>query len=151
MADESVVKGALYCIAGDNLGSHCIGGFMENFSTSQYFCRYCLITRSEFQSENPAIIGPERTPETYQSATEQLEREDVTEVQGIKFRSVFNTLENFNVCSPGMPSCLGHDVFNGVLSYDVALYLKYMTVKKKWLTYTILNRRIILVLSLQKH
>lgn len=32
MADKAIVKGALYCIAGDNLGSHCIGGFMENFS-----------------------------------------------------------------------------------------------------------------------
>ncbi|XP_032440389.1 uncharacterized protein LOC116733690 [Xiphophorus hellerii] len=86
MADESVAKGALYRIAGDNPGSRRIGGFTENVSTSQYFCRYCLITRSEFQSENPAIIGPERTPETYRSATKQLEREDVTEVQGIKFR-----------------------------------------------------------------
>ncbi|XP_027860447.1 uncharacterized protein LOC114136593 [Xiphophorus couchianus] len=86
MADESVAKGAPYRIAGDNPGSRRIGGFTENVSTSQYFCRYCLITRSEFQSENPAIIGPERTPETYRSATKQLEREDVTEVQGIKFR-----------------------------------------------------------------
>lgn len=73
MADESVVKGALYCIAGDNLGSNCIGGFTENFITSEYFCRYCLITRSEFQGADPAIVGPERTPETYRSATEQLE------------------------------------------------------------------------------
>jgi len=142
LADESVVKGALYCIAGDNLGSHCIGGFTENFSTSQYFCRYCLITRSEFQGADPAIVGPERTPETYRSATEQLETEDVAEVRGIKFRSVFNTLQNFNVCSPGMPPCLGHDIFEGVISYDVALYLKYMILKKKWFTYTILNRRI---------
>lgn len=54
MEDESVVKGALYCIAGDNLGSHCIGGFTENFSSSTYFCRYCLITRTEFQGANPA-------------------------------------------------------------------------------------------------
>lgn len=32
--DETVVKGALYCIAGDNLGSHYICGFSENFSPS---------------------------------------------------------------------------------------------------------------------
>lgn len=46
LSDETVVKGTLYCIAGDNLGSHCIGGFTENFSTSKYLCRYCLITRN---------------------------------------------------------------------------------------------------------
>lgn len=32
IGDELVVKGALYCIAGDNLGSHTIGVFTENFS-----------------------------------------------------------------------------------------------------------------------
>ncbi|CAI5693834.1 unnamed protein product [Oreochromis niloticus] len=86
MADKPVVKGALYCIAGDNLGSHCIGGFTENFSSSVYLCRYCLLTRTEFQGADLAVCGPQRTPETYRSATEQLEREDVSEVQGIKFR-----------------------------------------------------------------
>lgn len=40
MGDGFVVKGALYCTAGDNLGSHTIGGFTENFSSSEYFCRY---------------------------------------------------------------------------------------------------------------
>lgn len=29
--DGVTVKGVLYCIAGDNLGSHCIGKFTENF------------------------------------------------------------------------------------------------------------------------
>ena len=43
-AGDKTVKGALYCIAGDDLGSHGIGGFMENFSRSEYFCRYCEIT-----------------------------------------------------------------------------------------------------------
>lgn len=40
------------------------------------------------------------------------------------------------------PPCLGHDIFEGVLSFDVALYLKYFINQKKWFTYTILNRRI---------
>ena len=47
--DGETVKGGLCCIAGHNLGSHCIGGFTENFSRSQYFCRYCEITRSQFE------------------------------------------------------------------------------------------------------
>ncbi|KAI4896937.1 hypothetical protein NFI96_008700 [Prochilodus magdalenae] len=86
MADETVVKGTLYCIAGDNLGSHCVGGFTENFSSSTYFCRYCLISRTEFQGNDPTSCGPERTTERYKSAVDQLETEDVPDVQGIKFR-----------------------------------------------------------------
>lgn len=67
-SDTAVVKGTLYCIASDNLGSHCIGGFTENFSSSQYFCRYCLITRSEFQGDDANLCGPERTIEKYESS-----------------------------------------------------------------------------------
>nr|XP_055048292.1 uncharacterized protein LOC129433654 [Misgurnus anguillicaudatus] len=82
---KTVVRGTLYCIAGDNLGSHCIGGFSENFSCSQYFCRYCLITRSEFQGDDPNLCGPERTIEKYDSAIERLQTEDTSE--GVKFRN----------------------------------------------------------------
>ncbi|KAK7891646.1 hypothetical protein WMY93_023609 [Mugilogobius chulae] len=87
MTDAGSVKGALYCVSGDNLGSHCIGGFSENFSTSEYFCRYCLISRTEFQTSDPTSCGPERTPESYQAAVDRLQAEDVREVDGVKFRN----------------------------------------------------------------
>ncbi|XP_056445578.1 uncharacterized protein LOC130381819 isoform X2 [Gadus chalcogrammus] len=81
--DGETVKAGLYCIAGDNLGSHCVGGFTENFSTSQYFCRYCEITRTEFHAD-PNACGPPRTPETYATAVEGLQAEDIQCVRGIK-------------------------------------------------------------------
>lgn len=130
----------MYCIAGDNLGSHGIGGFTENFSHSRYFCRYCEVTREEFQKE-PNLCGQQRTTDTYNAAVASLSEES-REVKGIKQRSVFNDLPNFHVCQPGLPPCLGHDIFEGVLSYDLALYLKYFIKERKWFTYTQLNRRI---------
>lgn len=131
VSDETVVKGTLYCIAGDNLGSHCIGGFCENFSRAEHFCRYCLITRSEFQGDDPNVCGPARTIENYNSAVERIQTEDTQDVvEGVKFKSVFNSLKYFNVCQPGLPPCLGHDIFEGILSYDLALYLKYFIKKK---------------------
>lgn len=33
-------KGTVIAVLGDNLGSHQIGGFTQNFSTVQNFCRY---------------------------------------------------------------------------------------------------------------
>ncbi|KAK0153301.1 hypothetical protein N1851_005035 [Merluccius polli] len=123
MGDELVVKGALYCIAGDNLGSHAIGGFTENFSSSEYFCRYCLISRTELQGADPNICGLERTPETYSSATEQLETEDSPQVQGIKFRLIHSN------SSPGMfpssvspfLSVLSHSLTSIIHSYIITL------------------------------
>lgn len=139
--EGETIKGALYCIAGDNLGSHSIGGFTENFSRAPYFCRYCEITRDEFMSD-PNMCGPQRTPDKYDTAIDGLQAEANQGIRGIKTNSVFNTLKAFHVCQPGLPPCLGHDVFEGVLSYDVALFLKYFIKKKKWLTYSLLNRRI---------
>lgn len=72
IAGEETIKEALLCIAGDNLGSHSIGGFTENLNTSQYFCRYCEITRKDFQSD-PNACDPQRTPTTRLSVIYRLE------------------------------------------------------------------------------
>lgn len=51
-------------ISGDNLGSQCIGGFVENFSVSHYFCRYCDIKRSSFES-SPLLCGNKCTEQSF--------------------------------------------------------------------------------------
>lgn len=139
--DEETVKGGLYCITGDNLGSHCVGGFTENFSSSQYFCRYCEITKSEFEAD-PNACGHTRTSERYDEAVADIQAENFQAVKGIKVNSIFNNLESFHVSQPGLPPCLGYDLFEGVLTYDLPLYLKNMIKNKKWFTYSLLNRHI---------
>jgi len=84
--DGSSLKGALIAICGDNLGSHCIGGFTENFSRSNYFCRYCLIDRATFQ-EQPEKVGPKRTIENCRESVEQLS-DGQAMVNGIKLSCV---------------------------------------------------------------
>ncbi|KAK0152047.1 hypothetical protein N1851_006573 [Merluccius polli] len=107
------VKGALYCIAGDNLGSHSIGGFTENFSRSVYFCRYCEITRPSLRMIQMFVV-----------------HSVLLKVMILQFYKLKTDK------APGLPPCLGHDIFEGVLSYDVALYLKYFIKKNKWFTYS---------------
>lgn len=55
-------------------------------SRSQYFCRYCEVTRSEFDSD-PNICGPQNTPESYNSAIVDLQTEDHQDVKGVKVNS----------------------------------------------------------------
>lgn len=88
------------------------------------------------------MCGPQRTPESYDSAVGDLQAGDSQDIKGIKVKSVFNALKSFHVCQPGLPPCVGHDIFEGVLSYDIALCLKYFVKKKEWLTYSLLNQRI---------
>lgn len=54
------IKGSLIAIAGDNLGSHQIGGFVESFQTSGYFCRYCYIHNIQNQNDLSKIFEKRR-------------------------------------------------------------------------------------------
>lgn len=146
-------------IAGDNLGSHAVGGFMENFSSAIYFCRYCLIKHDDFfinkkncynsignmhmSNENKSYECKSfelRTEISYKSAINTILINGKSNY-GIKFDSVFNQLQSFHVCKPGLPPCLGHDLMEGVVAYDLALIVHEL-VRKKWFTYEQLNCKI---------
>lgn len=63
-------------------------------------------------------------------------------VDGVKFDSVFSSLEHFHVCQPGLPPCLGHDLFKGIVSVDLQLYLKHLVSIGKHFTFVQMNKRI---------
>ncbi|XP_067281113.1 uncharacterized protein [Pseudorasbora parva] len=98
------VKGTVFCIAGDNLGSHSIGGFTENFSFSEYFCRYCQISRRDFQTD-PNACGPQRTPENYKSAVEILQSEGQQNVEemGDSELNISNISKAIDAVLPDLP------------------------------------------------
>lgn len=141
LASGEVIKGALVFIAGDNLGSHSLEGFLENFSLASYFCRYCLITRDEFHSaEGPFESYPPRSIENYTAALEA-NRNGKDHCQGVKSNSVFNSLENFHVCNPGLPPCLAHDLLEGITAFDLKIFIDYF-VEERWFSISTLNKRI---------
>ena len=99
--------------------NHAIGGFTENVSIVAHLCRYCPITFEQFLQE-PCHVGTVRTVEKYKSALQQLDQapDRVKHVEGLTFDSEFNSLSYFHVCQPGLPPCLGHDLFEGIISFD---------------------------------
>jgi len=124
LMDDRTIPVRLVCVLGDNLGSHWLGGFSTNFTTSQYVCRYCLVQRTDDHCSLSQTCEL-RTPENYDNAVSCLD--DVTKsFQGIKHRSVLHSLKFFHVCKPGLPPCLGHDLFEGVVQFDLALILKQL-------------------------
>ncbi|XP_058230692.1 uncharacterized protein LOC131343210 [Hemibagrus wyckioides] len=135
-----VVRATIISIVGDNLGSHCIGGYTQNFSTSKYFCRYCEVQRDQIDNVSQSFTV--HTVDTYNEAVQLLKQSDVDDIKGIYCDSVFNSLNYFHVCQPGLPPCIGHDLFEGVVAYDLAIYLRYFIKIKHWFTSTQLNRRI---------
>lgn len=71
MVDGQVYRGTLCAMADDNLGSHSIGGFRENFSRSTHFCRFCDTDRETFIS-SPLAKASVRTAESYNGHVQQL-------------------------------------------------------------------------------
>ncbi|XP_064462525.1 uncharacterized protein LOC135373219 [Ornithodoros turicata] len=130
-------KGSIFCIIGDNLGQHSIGGFVESFSRSLHFCRFCDIERAHFVV-HPEELGVLRTTESFEAAVTNAESSN-TIVQGVKTNSCFNQLQFFHVCQPGLPPCLGHDLFEGIVACDLALYIRNFVRVRKWFSFPKLN------------
>ena len=114
-----IVKACLAFIAGDNLGSHCLGGFLQSFSKTRFFCRYCTVDNKSFHSDGGHHLKfPRRTPEQYMQC---LRGRNKNERMGVKLNSIFNELVHYHVCGPGgLPCCIGHDIHEGVATYDMA-------------------------------
>lgn len=83
-----------------------------------------------------------RTKAKYQKALRKLAKSNKYSYKGIKYDSAFNKLDHFHVSDPGMPCCIGHDLFiGGVVDYDLASMIAYF-VGKGFFSYDDINRRI---------
>ncbi len=94
----------------------------------------CVVTaliRCEFHKK-PFTIGSIRTKESYEKSVKSIS--DNQSCNGIKFSSHFNDLKYFHVCQPGLPPCLGHDLFEGVVTFDLFLYLEHFVKDKNLFT-----------------
>jgi hypothetical protein len=137
-------------IAGDNLGSHWLGGFTTNFSNGLNCCRYCTVTRKQLRKGHlSASVTQLRTVESYNESLRKLTAEDLNVHDGVRFNSIFNSLASFHVCNPGLPPCVAHDLFEGVVSYDLPLLLKALFKDEsgpnhlKQLSVSVLNKRLL--------
>jgi hypothetical protein len=119
------------------LEAHTIGGFSQSFSHG-HVCRYCSFEHQDISKGRlhdfscPAEFAP-FTPMT-KNVYESGERRDVK-------GCAFNVLEAFHSAEQ-MPPCLGHDILEGVISYDLFSWLKFMVQAKKWFTLDALNQQI---------
>lgn len=95
------LKGSVIAVIGDNLGSHQIGGFNENFNLSGYFCRFCYINRPtnayDFYKHWNIRNKITHTHDIDISAT--LGESN----RGVKGNSFLNSLKHYHVCDPGLP------------------------------------------------
>lgn len=116
--------GTLYAIAGDNLGSHNIGVFISLLQI-RWDDFFYLGKKPQSEQLNLTIA----MCSSWLSA-------------GIKFDLKCNDLSFFHACQPELPLCSGHDLFEGVVSCDLALYNCHLITEQKEFSYLELNSRI---------
>lgn len=88
------------------------------------------------------ITAPLRTPERYDDCLEKLKtRPEGANVKGIVAKCPLNKLKNFH-CIGSSPPCLAHDLFEGVIAYDIALAINYFVSTNSSITIEYINRKI---------
>lgn len=138
------VKGTMFSMLGDNLGSHEMLGLSMNFSSrsnTSFWCRYCYIIASDFNFDplNQAI-SRNKTRYVEDVSNVSPDKVDLFKCRGQKEPSILNELIFYHTTS-GLPPCLGHDLFEGVIHHDLLLFIKYF-IKKKWISLNFLNFKI---------
>jgi len=136
-----ILKGCLVAICSDNLEAHTIGGFNQNFSWADFYCRFCYARRAG-RVRGDVTPCHERTCLNYDKDAELADKEEKS-IKGVWEASVFNKLSDYH-CIEGLPSCIAHDVPEGILPKDLFLALKIL-VKKKWFSWGYINAKIKLI------
>jgi hypothetical protein len=133
--------GLLY-YASDNLEAHSVGGFSSNFNHG-FICRTCDIQHSDLATGRiHDFSDPGQYPPFNYLSEEQydkLSHEDCN--SWVKQQSIFNELQSFHASRQFAP-CLGHDLHEGVVAYDLHGLLKIMIQKRGWFSVEKLNQRI---------
>lgn len=115
-------RGSLFAMLGDNLGCHQIGGFTENFSCSKNMCRYCFYDREALKAFD-INLADERNATNYNECLKNISS-DPSLGLGVTKDSCLNRLNYYHVCS-GLPPCISHDLFEGIIPYDLMEICKY--------------------------
>ena len=130
---DHIFKGTMSFLAGDNLASHSIGGFFENFICNR-FCRQCMCTRNALKGPQGKFISStsdERTVEGYDRQVElALTHERLASAYGVKKRSSLNELRYFHVIN-GLPPDHAHDLLEGVCPYVMKKILTHLKQQKQ--------------------
>lgn len=131
-AEKYKVYFTLLLILGDNLGLNSILGFTESFQ-AEYFCRFCLATKRETQTQVIENEEKLRNEMNYEIGCQNFSH-------GIKEMCIWNSLSNFHV-TKNISCDLMHDLLEGVLRYDMGKILNTL-IHKKYFTLDHLNDRI---------
>lgn len=124
--------GGLLVFLADNLAAHAVAGFKESMSFSLRICRPCMNTPMQSQicySESSCKL---RDPEIHFEQCQLLVgalRNQYSSNFGINRYSILEDAPGFSV-STCIPHDIMHDLYEGVLPYELKLFIVYCVQQK---------------------
>jgi hypothetical protein len=122
-------------VTGDNLFLNGILGYVESFTATKP-CRHCTVDRHDFQEAFTEDESQLRTVESYDAALESLD----VPASGIKQPCALNRLNYFHAARNYVQDIM-HDIFEGVLAYDILLICSHL-VGRGYFSLITLNHRL---------
>lgn len=124
---DQPVYGTIVQVTGDNLGLHCLFGFVESFN-ARYCCRFCLAEKEDFQTvfdeDSPKIVM--RTETLHEEHCRQMETNPTLPyVMGVKRSCSLNSLQYFSICTNFSVDIM-HDILEGVAQYEMKLLILHL-------------------------
>ena len=143
--EDRTFRGGLLVFLADNLASHALGGFKENFSFSMRICRTCMITSNCYKCQydlSSVVLRSTGSHETQCSHLNGPLRDHYSKTYGINRRSSLLDIPLYSMFGGGLPHDIMHDVLEGVLVREMTLLLRYC-LGRKFITLADFNERLI--------
>ena len=141
-SNEIKYYGALVAFLADTQAAHKVGGFKGSAAFAHRICRSCMATRDEIQSLFYEQLFILRTPEQHEQQCHLLvgtDRHSKSVEYGINRTSILEEVPGFSVAT-GLPHDIMHDLFEGVVHYELKLFFLYRTSNHFFSIKTLNNR-----------
>ena len=139
---ESTYYGALIAFLADTQAAHKVGGFKGSMSFAYRLCRSCMATRDDIQSLFTESFFDLRIPEQHEEQCQSLvgpNRHENSVKYGINRTSILEEVPGYSVVN-GLPHDIMHDLFEGVVHYELKLFFQYCVANNFFSVETLNNR-----------
>ena len=125
--------------------SHLIGGFKKSVGSAYRMCRTCMATSDTFRRKFNSNHFQRRSTATHIQHCDSLQgvlKEHNSKVYGVNTRSILLDVKLFSMCNLGMPHDIMHDLFEGVVQYELKLLILHC-IDEGYISLSEFNKRLL--------
>lgn len=127
VGDGLTIRGTLVHLSADNLGANTALGFVENFTRTKFYCRFCECDNLECKSLHKEISSKKRTKQRYADHLVTIAKSEKVvfrETYGIKRYCELNSLQYYHMLDAMAPDIM-HDLNEGIIPHLLKALFKY--------------------------